>query len=213
MAAEQLTLDSYIIAPAEGNPINKLWAGTLDEAMRLNGDSMWRSLFEMCHEAGVRVEASTDEDDADPRPEDELLADLIAAGVSAKHILRTMFSNPRAWVVAPEKRLRFRWRQGAHREDLLLPDGGVALEQGEEIWRYWVSFEILDSEEGEWVGPQADWPEWENFRPWGDLVEGFVPDEDNDPETPWPYEEAEERLLKKAGLRRMDITDPAEVPW
>lgn len=215
MAAEpeQLTLNSYIVAPAEGDPTSKLWAGTLDEAMRLDGDSMWRSLIEMCHEAGVRVEAGTDEDDADPRPDDELLADLIAAGVPVRHILRTMFSDPGARIVPPEKRLRFRWQEGAYREDLLLPGGGVALGQGEENWYYQVFFEILDPEDGKWVEPQADWPELENYRPWGDLVEGFVPDEDNDPETPWPYVEAEERLLQKAGLRRRDITDPAEVPW
>lgn len=115
-----------------------------------------------------------------------------------------------AEIIPPEKRIRFRWREDTRREDLLLRDGGVALEQGEEATCYQVHFEILD-EDGEWTSPQADWPALENYRPWGDMVEELG--EDDDPEDSLPYDEAENRLLEKAGLTRGDITDPPDFPW
>jgi len=82
---------------------------------------------------------------------------------------------------------------------------------------YAVHLEVIDPE-GLGVNDPTDWRAWNEPAggPWWGLSDGFTGDPDDDepidPTDGEPYDDAEERLLRKAGLDRSSVWD-VSTPW
>ena len=82
---------------------------------------------------------------------------------------------------------------------------------------YTVHLEVIDPE-GLGIDDPTDWRAWNEpiSGPWWGLADGFTvdPDEDEpiDSTDGEPYDDAEERLLRKAGLDRSSVWD-VSTPW
>lgn len=155
-----------------------------------------------------------DDEETDLPSWDGLMA-LVPAGRRLEAV-RAAFDDVDAVIV--DNPVKLVWDTSIRGGETLRDDGAVILDDFcNPVEDYTVHLEVIDPE-GLGIDDPTDWRAWDEPAggPWWGLSDGFTVDADDDepidPTDGEPYDDAEERLLRKAGIDRSSVWD-VSTPW
>ena len=173
------------------------------------GDQVYDRLLDWARIHGLIVDDKEDEE-VDIPGWDGLMA--LVPPARRLEAIRAAFDDPDAVVI--DNPVMLVWSTNVRGGETLRDDGAVILEDWcNPVEDYTVHLEVLDPE-GLGVDDPANWRAWNKpiSGPWRGLYDGFTDDEPADPTDGDPFEEAENRLLAKAGIDRSHVWD-VSTPW
>lgn len=173
-------------------------------------DQVYDRLLDWARTYNLLVDIEKDEEAELPNW-DEFMATLVPADRRLEAV-RAAFDDRDAIIV--DNPVMLVWSTNVRGGETLRDDGAVILEDWcNPVEDYTVHLEVIDPEDD-----PTDWGVWKEpvSGPWRGLSDGFTvdPSDDNpiDPTDGEPYNDAEERLLRKAGIDRSSVWD-VSTPW
>lgn len=177
------------------------------------GDQVYDRLIDWARTHGFIVDDKEDEE-VDPPGWDGLMT--LVPPAHRLEAVRAAFNDREAIIV--DNPVMLVWSTNVRGGETLRDDGAVIQDDFcNPIEDYTVHLEVIDPE-GLGVDDPTDWRAWNepNSGPWWGLSDGFTvdPSDDNpiDPTDSDAFDDAEDRLLAKAGIDRSHVWD-VSTPW
>lgn len=177
------------------------------------GNQVYDRLIDWARTHGLIVDDKEDEE-VDPPGWDGLMA--LVPPARRLEAARTAFDDPDAVVI--DNPVMLVWSTNVRGGETLRDDGTVILEDFcNPVEDYTVHLEVLDPE-GLGVDDPVNWRAWNEpaSGPWLGLCDGFTVDPSDDnpigPTDSDAFDDAEDRLLAKAGIDRSHVWD-VSTPW